>query len=89
VPSAPRTPEVTANPYASAASSSKDTGFDGAPRERAGRSLRFNPKGKYVQLGNQMRQEQKLEELKQRIAESAKKAGLDDLAAEKNVKVGI
>lgn len=69
----------------------KDSGFEGAPRERTGRSFRFNPKGKYVQLGNQMRQENQLEALKQRIAESARKAGLDSEfeTLEKNIKVTI
>lgn len=69
----------------------KDSGFEGAPRERTGRSFRFNPKGKYVQLGNQMRQENQLEALKQRIAESARKAGLDSEfeTLEKNIKVMI
>ena len=54
-----------------------------------GRSFRFNPKGKYVQIGNQMRQEAQLEQLKQRIAESAKKAGLDTEfeTLEKNIRV--
>jgi U4/U6 small nuclear ribonucleoprotein PRP3 len=79
--------ETTVNPYASNASS-KDTGFEGAPRERAGRQIRFNPKGKYVALGNQMRHEQQLEELKQRIAEGARKAGLDsDMGIDRTIKV--
>lgn len=69
--------ETSANPYAAGASAAADSGFEGAPKERVGRSLRFNPKGKYVQIANQVRQEAKLEELKQRIAENAKKAGLD------------
>lgn len=69
--------ETSANPYASGASAAAESGFEGAPKERVGRSLRFNPKGKYVQIANQVRQEAKLEELKQRIAENAKKAGLD------------
>lgn len=77
-----------ANPYAAAAASKEGTGFEGAPRERHGRGFRFNPKGKYVALANQMRQEQQLEALKQRIAESARKAGLDsDMGIEKNIKV--
>ncbi|KAF8229766.1 PRP3-domain-containing protein [Tricholoma matsutake] len=77
------TPE-SSNPYAAAA---KDTGFDGAPRERSGRNFRFNPKGKYIALANQMRQENQLEALKQRIAESARKAGLDgEMGIEKNIK---
>ncbi|OSX63253.1 hypothetical protein POSPLADRAFT_1139188 [Postia placenta MAD-698-R-SB12] len=69
--------ESKANPYASAASAAQDSGFEGAPKERVGRNFRFNPKGKYVQIANQVRQEAQLEQLKQRIAESARKAGLD------------
>ncbi|EEB93120.1 hypothetical protein MPER_08271, partial [Moniliophthora perniciosa FA553] len=70
---APPTPPVaiveTANPYASA-SSSKDTGFEGAPRERAGHATGATVGG-----------------LKQRIAESARKAGLDgDMGIERNIK---
>lgn len=80
----------TANPYASgSAAAANDKGFEEAPKERAGRSFRFNQKGKYVQIGNQMRQQQQLEQLKQRIAESARKAGLDGEfeTLEKNIKV--
>ncbi len=88
---APTPSPALANPYAAAAASSKEgTGFEGAPRERHGRSFRFNPKGKYVALANQMRQDQQLEALKQRIAESARKAGLDsDMGIEKNIKVRL
>ena len=78
------------NPYAAAAASaSSETGFEGAPRERVGRSLRFNPKGKYVSIANQLRQDTQLEALKQRIAESARKAGLDSEfdTLEKNIRV--
>ena len=80
----------TSNPYASgSAAAANDKGFEGAPKERSGRSFRFNQKGKYVQIGNQMRQQQQLEQLKQRIAESARKAGLDAEfdTLEKNIKV--
>ncbi|QRV82045.1 U4/U6 small nuclear ribonucleoprotein Prp3 [Ceratobasidium sp. AG-Ba] len=85
VPATPvpdRPVSVSANPYASASASggTGDGTFEGAApavKERIGRSFRFNQKGKYVAMGNQMRQEAQLEELKQRIAESAKKAGLD------------
>ncbi|KAI0070554.1 PRP3-domain-containing protein [Panus rudis PR-1116 ss-1] len=70
--------ESKINPYAAAsASAAADSGFEGAPKERVGRSFHFNPKGKYVQIANEMRREAQLEQLKQRIAESAKKAGLD------------
>ncbi|KAJ6571822.1 PRP3-domain-containing protein [Mycena capillaripes] len=86
-PPAPVPVVVESNPYASS-STSKDTGlFEGAPKDRSNRNFRFNPKGKYVQLGNQMRQEQQLEALKQRIAESARKAGLDgDMGIERGIK---
>ena len=42
-----------------------------------------------MQIGNQMSQQQQLEQLKQRIAESARKAGLDAEfeTLEKNIKV--
>ena len=49
-----------------------------APKERStNKQLKFNQKGKYTRLAEQMRQEQKLEALKQRIAEASKKAGLE------------
>ncbi|PAV20668.1 PRP3-domain-containing [Pyrrhoderma noxium] len=80
-------PEIKANPYSvkDAASGS----FEGAaPKERASRTFRFNQKGKYVQIANQIRQEAQLEALKQRIAESARKAGLDSEfeTVEKNIR---
>lgn len=87
-PVVPTPSPALANPYASTAPPKDGTGFEGAPRDRHGRNFRFNPKGKYVALANQMRQEQQLEALKQRIAESARKAGLDsDMGIEKNIKV--
>ncbi|KAG5723246.1 hypothetical protein E4T56_gene347 [Termitomyces sp. T112] len=86
-PPAP-TPVITPeslNPYAVAAA--KDIVDGAAPKERMGRTFKFNPKGKYVALGNQARQENQLEALKQRIAESARKAGLDsDMGIEKTIK---
>jgi len=93
-PAPPPAPTVAKeNPYAAAAaaSASAETGFEGTPRERVGRSLKFNPKGKYVSLANQIRQDAQLEALKQRIAESARKAGLDSEfdTLEKNIRVGL
>lgn len=81
--------ENKANPYAAGSSAVPDSGFEGAPRERVGRSFRFNPKGKYVHIANEIRRETQLEQLKQRIAESAKKAGLDSEfeTLEKNIRV--
>jgi len=92
VPTIAPVPTDTANPYASGSvAAANDKGFEGAPKERSGRSFRFNQKGKYVQIGNQMRQQQQLEDLKQRIAESARKAGLDAEfeTLERNIKVGF
>ncbi|KAJ4468294.1 pre-mRNA processing factor 3-domain-containing protein [Lentinula aciculospora] len=72
----------TSNPYAT---TTKDA--EGAPKDRTSRTFRFNPKGKYIALGNQMRQDLQLEALKNRIAESARKAGLDgDMGIERNIK---
>lgn len=81
--------ESKANPYAAGSSAAPDSGFEGAPKERVGRSFRFNPKGKYVHIANELRREAQLEQLKQRIAESAKKAGLDSEfeTLEKNIRV--
>jgi len=84
------TPSPAANPYSAASNNAtKDgIGFEGAPRERAGKKFHFNPKGKYIAMADQMRQEQQLEALKQRIAAGARKAGLDgDIGIEKAVKV--
>ncbi|CAE6452992.1 unnamed protein product [Rhizoctonia solani] len=78
-PTIERSGSASANPYASAAAGDDGT-FEGATpavKDRVGRSFRFNQKGKYVSMGNQIRQEAQLEALKQKIAESAKKAGLD------------
>ena len=47
----------------------------GRGHARAG--LRFNQKGKFVQMGEQLRAEARMEELKKRILDSAKKAGLE------------
>ena len=89
VPVPTPSPAVGANPY-TASSANAGPSFEGAPRERTGRKFHFVQKGKYVALGNQMRQEVQLEALKQRIAESARKAGLDgDMGIEKTIKVTI
>jgi U4/U6 small nuclear ribonucleoprotein PRP3 len=82
--------EARSNPYASGSiTPASEGGFEGTPRERVGRSFKFNTKGKYVQIANQLRQEAQLEELKQRIAANARKAGLDTEfeTLEKNIKV--
>ena len=48
------------------------------PRSKKSRKLHFAPKGKFVKLADGIRQEQRMEELKARIAESARRAGLDE-----------
>ncbi|KZV72010.1 PRP3-domain-containing protein [Peniophora sp. CONT] len=69
---------VKDNPYAQAAAeAAQESRDEGLPRERVGRSLRFNPKGKFIAQAAEIRREQQLEDLKRRIADSAKKAGLD------------
>lgn len=89
IPVSTPSPAVGANPY-TANSANAGPSFEGAPRERTSRKFHFVQKGKYVALGNQMRQEVQLEALKQRIAESARKAGLDgDMGIEKTIKVTI
>ncbi|KAH8920737.1 PRP3-domain-containing protein [Atractiella rhizophila] len=61
-------------------------GDGGMPKERGtGRRavLKFNQKGKWVALGESMRASARMEELKARIAETSKKAGIEeDLAVE-------
>jgi U4/U6 small nuclear ribonucleoprotein PRP3 len=48
---------VKANPYTSSGGPTAHEGFEGMPKERVGRNLRFNQKGKYIAQANQMRQE--------------------------------
>ncbi|KAG8935258.1 hypothetical protein FRC02_008393 [Tulasnella sp. 418] len=86
--------ETKVNPYTSGTASPAPeptaTGVSfGAPKERSTRGFRFNQKGKYVALGQQMRQDAQLEELKKRIAENARKAGLDSEfeTLEKTIKI--
>jgi U4/U6 small nuclear ribonucleoprotein PRP3 len=85
------TPQATtSNPYTSAIQdSAPDFESGAAPKDRKGRQFRFNPKGKYVAMANQVRQEEAMEALKKRIAESARKAGMggEFEGLEKNLKV--
>lgn len=48
---------ATANPYAVAAAGGVDTGFEGAPKEKVGKGFRFNQKGKYVAMAEQLRKD--------------------------------
>lgn len=55
-----------------------DPKIESRPRERVKRSLVFNQKGKYVEQANALRAQARLEELKKRIQETSKKAGLEE-----------
>lgn len=61
-----------ANPYLEAAHA------PGTGHERKPRQLIFNQKGKYIQQANALRRQAALEAMKKRIAEQARKAGLDE-----------
>ncbi|KAK9479531.1 pre-mRNA processing factor 3-domain-containing protein [Lipomyces japonicus] len=55
-----------------------DPNIETRPKERTRRALEFNEKGKYIEQGNAIRAQAKLEELKKRIQASSKIAGLDE-----------
>lgn len=72
--------EAEASPYFDPRLANGSAGASGKAhmgRGHARAGLRFNQKGKFVQLGEQIRAEARMEELKKRILESAKKAGLE------------
>ena len=82
-PSTQRSDAPRANPYLEAAHA------PGTGHERQPRQLIFNQKGKYIAQANALRQQAKLEEMKKRIADQARKAGLvDDPASDKAFKLG-
>lgn len=60
-----------ANPYL-------DSSNAPAGRARESRQLVFNQKGKYIQQANALRRQAALEDMKRRIAEQARKAGLEE-----------
>jgi U4/U6 small nuclear ribonucleoprotein PRP3 len=77
-PARPVAPAPILNPYTSTPTSSNSP----APEEekaaaRPSRKMQFSRPGKYVAQGDALRNEQKMEALRQRIAEASKKAGLD------------
>jgi U4/U6 small nuclear ribonucleoprotein PRP3 len=65
------------NPYASSSTANPASDEPIAPARRS-RKINFAPQGKYIEQGKQLRDEAKMEELKQRIAAQSKKAGLDN-----------
>ncbi|KAI9823990.1 MAG: hypothetical protein M1826_007584 [Phylliscum demangeonii] len=77
---APSAEETRNNPYFDAS-----LGLQTATsKTRHSRQLVFNQKGKYIQQANALRRQAALEQMKKRIAESSRRAGIDeDLDAEK------
>lgn len=53
------------------------TGRSHMGRGHARETLKFNQKGKFIKMGEAIRAEARMEELKKRILESARKAGLE------------
>lgn len=77
--------DPTKNPYFDPNLSSKAI----APR-RLNKALVFNQKGKYIEQANALRRQAALETMKKRIAEAARKVGIDeDMHADKAFAVSI
>ncbi|KAB2579901.1 putative u4 u6 small nuclear ribonucleoprotein [Lasiodiplodia theobromae] len=75
--SGPNLEELKKNPY-------YDPNVGGATAKgRQSKQLVFNQKGKFIQQANALRRQAALEQMKKRIAEQAKKVGLDE-ASDKN-----
>ncbi len=84
----------SANPYSTitppTAEAKPDAPAERVVTRRAKPTLRFNQKGKYIQQAEVLRQEAKMDELRARIAEASRKAGLasEFEVLERNIKVG-
>ncbi|KAI9784668.1 MAG: hypothetical protein M1816_000784 [Peltula sp. TS41687] len=78
--SAPSAEEIKNNPYFDASLGPPTA----TAKNRHSRQLIFNQKGKYIQQANALRRQAALEQMKKRIAESSRRAGIDeDLDTEK------
>ncbi|MCJ1461769.1 hypothetical protein MMC07_000368 [Pseudocyphellaria aurata] len=78
--SGPSAEETRSNPYFDASLGAKTATL----RSRGSRQLIFNLKGKYIQQATALRRQAALEQMRKRIAESTRKAGIDeDLDTEK------
>ena len=78
--SGPSLEEVKENPYFDPSLGPKTA----IPRGRVSRQLIFNQKGKYIQQAMALRKQAALEDMKRRIAEQSRKAGMmDDIESEK------
>ena len=91
----PAAPAPILNPYASAPKPNGQPQGDGAgggggPSSRRTRKMQFSVPGRYIKQGDVLRNEEKMEALRQRIAEASKKAGLDSEfdTLERSLKVG-
>lgn len=79
----PEATDPTKNPYYDPSILSKPS-----TTRRAHKVLVFNQKGKYIEQANALRRQEALEAMKKRIAESARKVGIDeDMHADKAFKV--
>ena len=78
--SGPSIEETRNNPYFDPSFGSQS----GTAKARTSRQLLFNQKGKYIQQATALRRQAALEEMKKRIAESSRRAGVtEDLDTEK------
>lgn len=79
--SGPSLEELKANPYFDSSISVKNA----AGKGRSSRQLNFNQQGKYIAQAAALRRQAQLEDMKRRIAERTRQAGIDeDLDAEKS-----
>lgn len=66
------------NPYLQASKAAAEESKEGPKQRSMHRGLQFHKPGRHVREAEELRQEQQMEELKRRIEESAKKAGMED-----------
>ncbi|CAK7198675.1 U4/U5/U6 small nuclear ribonucleoprotein prp3 [Sporothrix eucalyptigena] len=86
---APANPYLDSSPATVATAEGKEimaaaAAAPAAARARHSRPLQFNEQGKYIQQGNALRRQAALEAMKKRIAEQARKAGMDEIPSDKN-----
>ncbi len=81
--SGPDLAEIRANPYFDTSHGA----ISATLKARNRRELAFNQKGKYLQMGQALRRQAAIEQLRQRVAQQARKVGLDDDPSEKRWKI--
>lgn len=79
------------NPYAAPVNPNAQGGGEDRVSARPSRKMQMAAPGRFVRQGDQLRNEQKMDALRQRIAEASKKAGLDSEfdTLERSLKVGL